>query len=184
MITITIGKNKYKLPSTINEFTVGQVADITNEEDVFKKISTISGAPVKELRKVGKSEMKNILYHISESLENKDIAKEIGETIKVDGQEFIIPKNLEDVSSGQWFDCEKMLTDLQGNEAMYYAYAMAIYLNKKGEVYGEGDYDITKRVETMKKMRYVDAANINLFFLMIDNEYAQSMKQFSEEKQK
>jgi len=68
MITITLGKNKYKFPSTINEFTVGQVASITNEDDPFKKISAISGAPVKELRKVGKSEMKNLLFHITESL--------------------------------------------------------------------------------------------------------------------
>lgn len=189
MIELTLKNKKYLMPGSMKELTVANFLTLSDgKKDVLEMLSELAGIPLEDLRSSPKKVVDNILFTFNQIAELygdtsflKEENVEAPEYFMHEGDKYLVPEDIGELTSGQWFDCNAMMSKYQDNQFKFYTYLIAIYCQKavkgsfpfyreKAEAYNCDA--VEERANSFLNMKMLDAHKINVFFLMINNEYA------------
>lgn len=171
MIEINLLGKKYKIPD-INEITISQYLKMKNPSDELQMLSDLCGVPVKDLEKAPRNDILSFIVSLTDIYNTeaeKVNVKDIPEKVIIEDQEFIVPKDIGNETSGQWWDMSKLITQIKDSDELMLP-IMAIYLKKEGEKYDSDRKQ--ERIELFRKAKMVDVIKVHTFFLMSDKEYS------------
>lgn len=189
MIEITCNKQKYQIPATLEEFTVRQYLVATKEyETDLEFLSCFAGIPIEDLRTQSKAQIKERAFFIHElqkeysKVNIKDL-KEVKEPKVIDfkGQRYNVPEDIEQCTSGQWFDMMNVLKEVK-DEISALPYIIAIYCLKTGEKYSADIIAKEQRHLIFRDMNLIEAWSVHAFFLSNDSEYLKLMTDYFHKK--
>jgi hypothetical protein len=188
--------NKYELPTSWDEVSLGQYAKlmlVVEKEEVseielmvgsLEALADIPGglltkAPIKLLR-----EAYNQLEELTSTMPNKELSR----VVEIDGIEYGIIPDFDELSLGEFVDIDNYLQDSYNNLSKIFAVLYRPIIDRKGEQYIIEDYelkDIIKRRELFSERLSMDTIYGGLvFFCSIGMSAIESMLSSLEEEQR
>lgn len=177
VIKLKIGENvnKYKLPTSWDEVSLGQYAklmiavdkdDISEIELMVSSLEALADIPAGLLTKVPIKllrEAYNQLAELTSTLPNKELSR----VIEIDGIDYGFIPDFDELSLGEFVDLDNYLQDSYHNLSKIFAVLYRPIKDRKGEQYIIEDYelkDIQKRRELFSKRLSMDTIYGGLVF--------------------
>lgn len=184
---------KILLPESIKDVTLGQFQkfdvlckrledeEINEREFVKRKISLFSGIPYKQIDDVLQSDLEEIASQIDKALAQDS---EFKNRFNLNGVEFGFVENLNDVSSGEYFDMSKYGTEV---DTLHQLMAILFRPIKKEDRFG--NYKVkkykgsAKYSDLMKQMPLSIVNGSLVFFCNLSSELRSYIQKFTEVEQ-
>ena len=169
-------KETYKLIDSWSEVNLEMWTKLIASETGSKTkeaeeiITALSDIPQKLVNELAIRDVAIIMSKIAELQSEQDtILKKV---IEIDGIEYGMHPNLDDITLGEYADIETMIKEgIEKNMPNIIAVLFRPIINRKGEVYTIEAYDgdLTIRAEEMKKMSAEQVQNALVFFYHLGN---------------
>ena len=166
------GKKKtYNLINSWSDVTLEKWISLIDLEtgskikEAEETIATLSDIPRKLIKELSISDVAIIMKKLSELQSRQDTV--LTKVIEIDGIEYGMHPNLDDITLGEYADIESFIKEgLEKNMPELMSVLFRPVIERKNEVYTIEAYDgnITIRAETMKKMSSEQVQSVLVFF--------------------
>lgn len=183
MIALTIYGKEYKVPSDIREISIDQYINCFESGTDLHEVeflSSLGNIPIKEVERLKKKDIQFFVYQVAEFIKESkdkiDADAVCPPQLTIDSQDYIVPKDLGTLSSGQWYSATKIMKDYEGEMGKFMKRLCAIYCLKKGEEFHDASVDLDQRIKMMGEVKFIEAFKIHCFFLQSGSGYLQDFQ--------
>lgn len=180
MIKGNINKQKFELPESYEEMTLGQLEKLSEVEHPLEQFSVLSGIDMDVILKTKHGEVEFILSQLEEFFKDDYKLSQLEGYVKsvtLRGVELFMDKELVSIPSGQWFDMKKYESDLKDKPFEFIKRILSILMRPKGEEYDHAKCN--ERMEWFNDLDVVTAFKVRGFFLLNLNRYLESTNHYS-----